>query len=343
MPNRFPPARPVAPGAPAGTTAAVAVFDRRSGTFTELLHARTPFRSASVVKLLIALDHLWERGPAYAVTDEDRARLEVMLRSSDDGAAGHFWDHCGQGRIVRRMADRLGLADTAPPPDSHPGFWGYTALSAQDTVRVYRYLLDEAPVPVRALVMGALRRATRCGTDGYDQNFGLAAVFDRPWAVKQGWSGFPAPPRPRRPPTGPTAGLDLHRPALHTTGTVGPGDRAVAAVLTLHPPGTPYGAACTALGRITRGLHLPGATRLAGTWLGTRGPRAPVRTGPTARSAVLSALPAGAEVLVGCQRREQPPGTTRATWWAYLPAYGGYVAAEALHAGGGPLPAVPTC
>ncbi|MFJ6392408.1 hypothetical protein ACIQJT_32940 [Streptomyces sp. NPDC091972] len=41
---------------PAGVTAGVAVFDRQTATFTEQLNPDMPFRSASVVKLLIALE-----------------------------------------------------------------------------------------------------------------------------------------------------------------------------------------------------------------------------------------------------------------------------------------------
>ncbi|MEU7109644.1 hypothetical protein ABZ951_32050 [Streptomyces sp. NPDC046215] len=241
---------------PAGTTAGIVVFDRRSNTFAERLNADAPFRSASVVKLLIALDHLWHRGPAFRLTPADRARLELMLARSDDGAAGHYWDHNGRSAIITRMVTRLGLTGTAGPPPAFPEYWGYSALTAADTVRIYRHLLDAAPDPVRELVMGGLRRCTRLGTDGFDQHFGIAAAFGQPWAVKQGWSGFP--------PSGRTAGadhVDLARPALHTTGTVGAGDRSVVAVLTLHPAGTPYTVTCSRVTALTRALDVPGAVR----------------------------------------------------------------------------------
>jgi hypothetical protein len=42
--------------------------------------------------------------------------------------------------------------------------------------------------------------------------------------------------------------VDLTRPALHTTGTVGADNRTIVAVLTLHPVGTSYGRAYTELG-----------------------------------------------------------------------------------------------
>jgi D-alanyl-D-alanine carboxypeptidase len=48
---------------PPGVTADVAVFDRQTGTFTEQVNESARFRSASVVKLLLTLDFLWDRGP----------------------------------------------------------------------------------------------------------------------------------------------------------------------------------------------------------------------------------------------------------------------------------------
>ncbi|MFE0515552.1 hypothetical protein [Streptomyces sp. NPDC058964] len=178
------------PDVPAGVTAGIAVFDRTTGRFTEQLNAETQFRSASVVKLLLALDVLWDLGPGYRIPAADRTRLEAMLRPSDDGVAGDYWTQRGGSRIIERTATRLGLTGTAPPPAAYPGYWGYTALTASDTVRIYRYLLDQAPTAVRDFVMGSLRRSTRCANDGYDQHFGIPSAFIGPWAVKQGWSGF---------------------------------------------------------------------------------------------------------------------------------------------------------
>ncbi|MFI9542586.1 hypothetical protein ACIHAR_01135 [Streptomyces sp. NPDC052016] len=345
---------------PAGVTAGVAVFDRQTGTFTEQLNSAGQFRSASVVKLLIALDLLWNRGPD-ALPAADRARIDTMLRGSDDAAASTFWANNGSGAIIDRMVARLGLTDTARPPSTHPGYWGYTALSARDTVRIYRYLLDSAPTAVRDYVLGNLRQSTRCATDGYDQHFGIAGSFNRPWAVKQGWSGFssggctattatptavrePSATADPRTPTGADA-VDLTRPALHTTGVVGAGDRSVVAVFTLHPTGTSYGKAYTDVGRLTRSLNVPGATRPAGTWIGTWGSGVRVRTQATTTSGAVTTLPAGVEVLVGCQKRGQqvssPPYVN--DWWAYLPQYGGYMSNIYLSVPENQVPGVPVC
>lgn len=363
-----PSARPavVQADVPAGVTAGVAVFDRQTGTFTEQLNTAAQFRSASVVKLLIALDVLWNRSPD-ALPAADRARIDTMLRGSDDTAASTFWSSNGSGAIVDRMVTRLGLTDTARPPSTHPGYWGYTALSARDTVKIYRHLLDSAPAATRDYLLGDLRQSTRCATDGYDQHFGIAGAFNRPWAVKQGWSGFssggctaptakaanaaegagatgePAATDARTP-AGAEA-VDLSRPALHTTGVVGAGDRSIVAVFTLHPGGTSYGKAYTDIGRLTRSLNVPGASRPAGTWVGTWGTGVRVRTQATTTSGAITTLPAGVEVLVGCQKRgqqvSQPPYVN--DWWAHLPQYGGYMTNIYLSVPENQVPGVPVC
>ncbi|MFD6225645.1 hypothetical protein ACFWFZ_01980 [Streptomyces sp. NPDC060232] len=357
-----PSARPAAVQAdvPAGVTAGVAVFDRQTGTFTEQLNTAAQFRSASVVKLLIALDVLWNRSPD-ALSAADRARIDTMLRGSDDTAASTFWSNNGSGAIVDRMVTRLGLTDTARPPSTHPGYWGYTALSARDTVKIYRYLLDSAPAATRDYLLGDLRQSTRCAADGYDQHFGIAGSFNRPWAVKQGWSGFSsggctAPTAKAAEAAGEPAGtaartsagaevVDLSRPALHTTGVVGAGDRSIVAVFTLHPGGTSYGKAYTDIGRLTRSLNVPGASRPAGTWIGTWGSGVRVRTQATTTSGAITTLPAGVEVLVGCQKRgqqvSQPPYVN--DWWAQLPQYGGYMTNIYLSVPENQVPGVPVC
>ncbi|TCO35966.1 hypothetical protein EV652_101854 [Kribbella steppae] len=248
-----------------GVTAGIAVFDRRTGLFVQRHNADHRFRSASVVKLLIVLDYLWDRAPAYDVPAADRTRLEVMLRSSDDDAASYYWDELGGAAIVDRMVQRLGLTHTAGPPTTHPGFWGYVAITAADTVQIYRYILDRAPEPVRELVMGLLHQPTRLGTDGFDQYFGIASVFDPDFSIKQGWSGFLGSSGYRKDTAKPVdTPVDLVSDALHTTGTVGPSDRTIVAVFTLHPSGTQYEKAYAEVTRLTAALTVPGGVRTQG-------------------------------------------------------------------------------
>ncbi|WP_248964426.1 hypothetical protein [Sphaerisporangium perillae] len=271
----------LAPRVPAGTTASYMVFDRTTGKATLAYKVHSRFRSASVVKILIALDYLESRKAGTSIPAADRDLLKRMLRSSDDDAATAFWRRGGQRAIVDRVVRRIGLKDSGPPPASRPGFWGYTALSASDVVLTYRYLLDKARPEVRDLILGHLRHATRCATDHFDQYFGIPSAVPRPWAVKQGWSGYGSTPAVRcgatRASTSPAstsatgvsaatgaAGrppVNLARPVLHTTGLTGEGDRLIVVVLTLQPAGASFAGSAARLTALTRDVHRAGRPR----------------------------------------------------------------------------------
>ncbi|WP_245778233.1 hypothetical protein [Lentzea xinjiangensis] len=220
------------------TTASYAVYDRITHTLTGR-DVHKPVRSASLVKILIAIEQLETRG--------DDPRIEPMLRVSDDNAASELWVENGWEQLVVRTAARLRLHDTRPPENR--GMWGYTAVSAHDVVKIYRYLLEDARPKVRHTIMGHLRRAEKCASDGFDQSFGLPSATWRP-AFKQGWSGFGDPVKPcvDRPRPRAQWELDLKSPALHTSGTCG---FSIVAVLTLHPEGTTFEQASKRVTRLT--------------------------------------------------------------------------------------------
>ncbi|MEU6431889.1 hypothetical protein ABZ860_38820 [Microbispora sp. NPDC046973] len=255
------PAKPVR--VPAGVTAGYAVVDVTTGRTVAQRQAHHRFRSASVVKILIATDYLERhRGTIPAA---DMALLTPMLRGSDDDAATALWRRGGQGEIVRRMARRIGLTETSPPPAAKPGFWGYTAISAADIALVYRYLLRRAEPRVRDFVLGNLRKASQCARDGFDQFFGIPRAVPRPWAIKQGWSGYGAVP-PVKCTRAKAASyrigavtisgnpVDFGRPVLHTTGVIG--DRLIMVVLTLQPSGASFTQSAERVTKLARDLYL---------------------------------------------------------------------------------------
>lgn len=150
---------------PDGVTASFAVYDRDRGEFAATRDPHAPFRSASVVKLLIALDELIQHDPELdleqATTDEQREEilaLRTMLRGSWDYAASAFWVRNGFTEVIDRMTALIGLTDTSPPVE--PGIWGYTVTSATDVVKIYNYILDGAPERYRDFIMGNLYAAT---------------------------------------------------------------------------------------------------------------------------------------------------------------------------------------
>lgn len=187
------------------------MIDRARDARVLSVNAERAFQSASLVKLLIALDVLSD-GPVEVAR---RADLERMLAGSDDAVASHLWVQRGGGKIVARWAVSLGLTGTRPPTAA--GQWGATATTPNDVAAVYEHIRTELAAEHRELIMNALAAAPRIARDGFDQHFGIPRAFDEPWAIKQGWST-----------TSDAVGV-------HSTGLVGPGWRYIVVLLTEHP------------------------------------------------------------------------------------------------------------
>jgi hypothetical protein len=256
---------------PTDVTVAFAVFDRAAGRTTLGYNEHKRIRSASVVKILIALDYFETYGADTEIPPADLALLVPMLRSSADNPASELWVRLGWEKIVERAVVRLGLEDTAPPVNV--GFWGYTSVSAADVVTIYRHVLDDAHPKVRDFIMGNLHQATSCATDGFDQSFGIPSAVPGDVAFKQGWSRFgDVPPRPCVEPTpllqngaakdGPLSDraaapndVDLTSAAMHTTGTYAH-DRKIMAVLTLQPAGTAWDVSAERVTVVTKAVYL---------------------------------------------------------------------------------------
>lgn len=182
----------------------VVVFDRTRSRITVAYNAEEQFTSASLVKLLIAFDAL-ERGAS-------ESDVHVMIAESHDAIAGQLWVEGDGPALVTEWANRLGLDGTEAPEEW--GKWGDTLTTAADMVKVYRYLLEEAPPRTREVVLAALRASTPYGNDGFYQRFGIPdAAGGLPVAVKQGWA------------------CCTDERVLHTSGLVGDDDRYIVAVL----------------------------------------------------------------------------------------------------------------
>lgn len=206
------------------------VFDRSAGRYLLAEQPDRHYQSASLVKLLIALDVL--AGPP--VDEPTRARIGSMLSASDDAEASAFWVAGGRGEVVRRMAAALGLS--AAPPVME-GDWGYTMISAQDVLVVYRHIADRLAAEDRELILSALRGTPRMAADGFDQYFGIPdGAPGRPWAIKQGWS----------------SGHGVV--SAHSTGLVGTSDRYIVVLMTEHRAAVGFAAAMRAATEATRML-----------------------------------------------------------------------------------------
>ncbi|GLZ31858.1 lipoprotein [Lentzea sp. NBRC 105346] len=261
-----------APAVDPGVTAAYAVYDRNTGHMKLSSNEHMKIRSASIVKILIALDYLEKRGPGATIPQADLDRLVPMLRSSDDNAASSLWVQEGWEKIIQRMIVLIGLEDTEPP--ANVGFWGYTAVSASDIVKIYRYIQERANPSFHNFIMTNLHYATKCATDGFDQSFGIPSAVPGYPGWKQGWSRFgDTPPRPcaqaqakdpfigaaKEGPVEPgiasASDIDLTSPAMHTSGVYSRWDRKIMVVLTLQPAGTTWDVAAERVTRLTGELY----------------------------------------------------------------------------------------
>jgi hypothetical protein len=174
--------------AASGATLSVAILDRK--THQLVSNGNTQIvGTASVAKLFIADDLLLQESEGKTIlSPDDRQALDVMLQSSDDGAAEKFWDQGGGDAIITQVAGRYGLASTTPPDD---GRWWNTMSSVTDLVHYYDVLLDGSgglPAERAKIIVNDLAQSTPNGIDGYPQRFGIPeGLYAETVAVKQGW------------------------------------------------------------------------------------------------------------------------------------------------------------
>jgi hypothetical protein len=216
--------------ASASTYLAVAVLDRATGEVSVGARGTEPFYTASLSKVVLAVDVLDRRRlDGLAVSDADIGLIRRALGPSDDNAMNTLWVRFDGPGAAGRVSRRLGLTATTAPSD--PSQWGQMRVPAADIVRIWRYILDESPDPDRDLLINAMSAAPVVAADGFDQAFGLLAPAmdgpDGPGTVaKQGWmcclSG------------------DSY---LHSAGSIGPDQRFLVALLTRMPQSLGWDAA----------------------------------------------------------------------------------------------------
>lgn len=207
---------------------AILVRDRITGDEIVSVDADRPYRSASLVKLLIAVDVLRDGVPDGRTAE----RIRQMLGPSDDGVASNLWGELGGTTILDRTSALMGLTSVVPP--DIVGRWGNAMISAHDVGTVFDYILTKLPTDSRDLVVNAMAASPAIAADGFHQDFGIPSALAAPWAVKQGWSD--------------SAGEIV----VHSTGLVGTGWRYVVVVLTEHPRGVSW---ATASDSVTAGAR----------------------------------------------------------------------------------------
>lgn len=174
--------------AASGAALSVAILDRSTRQLVSNGNGQV-IGTASVAKLFIADDLLLHESEGKAaLSADDRQALDIMLQSSDDGAAEKFWGQGGENAIITAVAARYGLTSTTPPSD---GRWWNTMSSMTDLIRYYEMLLDGTgglPAEKAGIIFDDLARSTPNGIDGYPQRFGIPdGLYAERVAVKQGW------------------------------------------------------------------------------------------------------------------------------------------------------------
>lgn len=171
-----------------GTSLGFVLYDRKTGKQLAATNPDKAYYTASVVKLLIAIDEVhqddsdtWELPDADTVDD-----LSDMLSGSNDAIASAFWESNGGNSIVTRTAALIGLEHTTPPSD--PTQWGMARTSADDVVTTYQYLENTIPDAVAQPLLTALGNARNPADDGWNQYFGIPdGLPGTSWQIKQGW------------------------------------------------------------------------------------------------------------------------------------------------------------
>lgn len=108
---------------------------------------------------------------------EDKARVENMIRSSEDGTASDLERKYPQA--IPSIIGEYRLGET-----HHNGYWGNTTTSTEDLTRFIGAISGD---PVAAPLMKGMATAAPVASDGYRQDFGTARI---PGIIgtKFGWS-----------------------------------------------------------------------------------------------------------------------------------------------------------
>ncbi len=206
----------------------IVVINRDAPGCTAAANGEETFPTASVVKLLIAIDVLRATNSDPKMVD----RVEAMLEVSDDDIASDLWSRYGANSIVLRTKELIGLPSLSPP--ANPQSWGSTRIDALDVARIWRYLLDVAPAMIRTPILEGTGGAKRTAADGFDQYFGIPdGLPTATWWIKQGW------------------GTSNGRRVVNTTGLVGKNKDSIVVMLTSHPTAVGYAEATESA---TRGI-----------------------------------------------------------------------------------------
>lgn len=162
-----------------GYTVGIAVLDTRTGHFYGSGNYRGIFASESLIKVFIAT-RLILQGRMHGTT---KSRAYKMITQSDDAIATSFYGSVGGDGLVGWIKRHYHVPNLGYGP-SRAGWWGNNHLRPAGLVRLYAKLKTDKRVA--PWLLNAMHHATRHGSDGTYQFFGLPSAARHP-AIKQGW------------------------------------------------------------------------------------------------------------------------------------------------------------
>lgn len=162
-----------------GYSTGIAVYDTATGAFYGAGHYDTYYASESVVKAFIATEILL-KGDMHGSTASTAYK---MITQSDDNSANRLYGLAGGDSVVSRLDSHYGIHIGHGP--SRSGWWGNTYITAKGMVQFYAKVRKDSKV--WPWLYNAMRHATKYGSDGYYQYFGIPSASKQGWAVKQGW------------------------------------------------------------------------------------------------------------------------------------------------------------
>ncbi|MEV0120099.1 serine hydrolase [Streptomyces sp. NPDC050703] len=163
-------------------TVSIAVYDSRTRTVCRLANHRR-YDSASIAKVLMMEATLRRaQGLRRSLTSWERAKIRPMITRSDNEAARRLWADLGHAYLKRFLR----VAGTTRTTPGSYGYWGLTATTAADQLRLLGALADDRGVlTARARAYGLRQMADV----RRDQRWGVPAGVPRGVRahLKNGW------------------------------------------------------------------------------------------------------------------------------------------------------------
>ncbi|MFG2030078.1 serine hydrolase [Streptomyces sp. NPDC048825] len=181
--------RPVLPDDDARLSVAVLRLDDAGREIASYGDEAT-FDTASIVKVdILAALLLQAQEEERELTDDEHSHAKAMIQESDNESANVLWRAIGQAPGLNAANEQLGLSSTQGGAGVH---WGLTQTTAKDQVRLLRAVFGgEGKVPSRG--SAGLNQESRAyirqliSEISEGQDWGVSAVADRGWALKNGW------------------------------------------------------------------------------------------------------------------------------------------------------------